>query len=66
MYMYATTTSIIYKLRVVCGFEEHKGIAGVENLTVSEPAAVTSSCKALTDRACSITNTHCDKSGGMF
>jgi hypothetical protein len=35
-------------------------------LTVSEPAAVTSSCKARTDKACSITNTHCDRSGGMF
>lgn len=34
--------------------------------TVSEPAAVTNSCKARTESACSITNTHCDKSGGMF
>lgn len=35
-------------------------------LTVSVPAAVTNSCRALTDRACSMTNTHCDRSGGMF
>lgn len=35
-------------------------------VTVSEPAAVTNSCRALTERACSITNTHCDRSGGMF
>lgn len=35
-------------------------------VTVSEPAAVTNSCKARTERACSITNTHCDRSGGMF
>lgn len=35
-------------------------------LTDSDPAAVTNSCKARTDNACSITNTHCDKSGGIF
>lgn len=35
-------------------------------LTVSLPAAVTNSCNARTDSACSITNTHCDKSGGIF
>lgn len=48
---------ILYKFKV-----EH-----FENqLTVSFPAAVTNSCKALTERACSITKTHCDKSGGIF
>jgi len=35
-------------------------------LTVSDPAAVTNSCKARTDSACSMTNTHCDRSGGTF
>lgn len=35
-------------------------------LTVSEPAAVTNSWRARTDNACSITKTHCDKSGGIF
>lgn len=35
-------------------------------LTDSDAAAVTSSCKALTDNACSITKTHCERSGGMF
>jgi len=35
-------------------------------ITSWELAAVTSSCKALTDNACSMTNTHCDKSGGIF
>lgn len=34
--------------------------------TSSDPAAVTSSCRARTERACSMTNTHVDKSGGMF
>lgn len=35
-------------------------------LTVSVPAAVTNSWRARTDNACSMTNTHCDRSGGMF
>jgi len=35
-------------------------------LTVSDPAAVTSSCRALTDRACSMTKTHWERSGGTF
>lgn len=35
-------------------------------LTDSLPAAVTSSCSARTDSACSITNTHWDRSGGTF
>jgi len=35
-------------------------------ITSWELAAVTSSCKALTDNACSMTKTHCDKSGGIF
>lgn len=34
--------------------------------TDSEPAAVTNSCNARTDSACSMTNTHCDRSGGIF
>lgn len=38
----------------------------VEQLTDSDAAAVTSSCKALTDNACSITKTHCERSGGIF
>ena len=35
-------------------------------LTDSEAEAVTSSCRARTESACSITNTHWDKSGGLF
>lgn len=38
----------------------------IKILTVSEPAAVTNSWRARTDNACSITKTHCDKSGGIF
>lgn len=34
--------------------------------TSSLPAAVTNSCKARTDRACSMTKTHWDRSGGIF
>lgn len=34
--------------------------------TDSDPAAVTNSCKARTDSACSMTNVHCERSGGTF
>lgn len=39
---------------------------GETKLTVSEPAAVTNSCKARTESACSMTKTHCERSGGIF
>jgi hypothetical protein len=42
------------------------GMIKVYTLTDSDEAAVTSSCKARTERACSMTKTHCDKSGGAF
>lgn len=35
-------------------------------LTDSDPAAVTNSCRARTESACSMTNVHCERSGGTF
>lgn len=35
-------------------------------LTASSDPEAMSSCNARTERACSMTNTHCDKSGGLF
>ncbi len=35
-------------------------------LTASSVPDVTNSCSALTESACSITNTHWDRSGGKF
>lgn len=46
-----------------------KGVEAEEeewHLTSSLAAAVTSSCRARTDSACSITNTHWHRSGGLF
>ena len=42
------------------------GGGGGGGLTVSEAAAVTSSCRARTDSACSMTNTQAARSGGLF
>lgn len=56
----------MYKIRNKINCRSNICALAVFKLTVSEPAAVTNSCKARTDSACSITKTHCDKSGGMF
>lgn len=63
---YTCIWKIQFHRLVIKNIFEHTKIIYIMPLTSSEPAAVTNSWSALTDKACSMTNTHVDKSGGIF